>query len=287
MNGATMLTPKDLYPPSFNPEKYAEKVGITKIFSIEINSLATKVHENNPLSAVDPNNIQPFPPKIEDLGRLHWLTCDRRVTTILEFGVGYSTDVFADAISRNKKAVDALFLNGIRRGNPFEVHSIDNNQNWVDICKQRVCKSEEKASVVRLHLAKLYMSTFNGRICTFYDPLPDLSPDLIYIDGPDQNSVNGTVRGISTRHGDRMPMSGDILAIEHFLQPGTLIVIDGRSANARFLRSNLQRNWSYLHIPEWDQHYFELQEPPLGRFNKMLIDKTLGESYYHRLEATL
>ena len=29
-------------------------------------------------------------------------------------------------------------------------------------------------------------------------------------------------------------MAADILSIEHFLHPGTLIVIDGRTANARF-----------------------------------------------------
>ena len=33
-------------------------------------------------------------------------------------------------------------------------------------------------------------------------------------------------------------MAADILAIEHFLVSGTLIVVDGRTANARFLKAN-------------------------------------------------
>jgi hypothetical protein len=63
-------------------------------------------------------------------------------------------------------------------------------------------------------------------------------------------------------------MSGDILGMEHFLLPGTLIIVDGRAANARFLKLNLQRNWHYQYISEFDQHFFELIEEPLGPINK-------------------
>ena len=102
------------------------------------------------------------------------------------------------------------------------------------------------------------MGSFNDRICTFYDSTPNVSPDLIYLDAPDQHSVLGDVGGVSTRHKDKMPMSGDILRMEHFLLPGTLIVIDGRTANARFLKANLQRNWAYDYDKNFDQHFFEL-----------------------------
>ena len=36
--------------------------------------------------------------------------------------------------------------------------------------------------------------------------LPNISPDLIYLDGPDQHSAIGEVRGLSTKHQDRMPI---------------------------------------------------------------------------------
>ena len=62
-------------------------------------------------------------------------------------------------------------------------------------------------------------------------------------------------------------MSADILSLEHHLLPGTLIVVDGRTANARFLKANLQRNWQYRFIHEYDQHFFELVEDPLGPFS--------------------
>ena len=122
-----------------------------------------------------------------------------------------------------------------------------------------------------------------SRICTFYSKTPNVCPDLIYLDGPDQFSPVGDVRGMSTKHQDRMPMAADILTFEHFLQPSTLIIVDGRTANARFLLSNLQRDWSYYYNVEWDQHFFELQEAPLGVYNKRMIDFCLGDEYYSRI----
>ena len=80
-------------------------------------------------------------------------------------------------------------------------------------------------------------------------------------------------------------MSADILAIEHFLTPGTLIVVDGRTTNARFLRSNFQRSWSYHHSSSMDQHFFELVEPPLGIYNRRQVDYCLGDEYYERVAA--
>lgn len=57
-------------------------------------------------------------------------------------------------------------------------------------------------------------------------------------------------------------MAADVLSIEHFLLPGTLIVVDGRTANARLLRANFQRDWLYYYLEDFDQHFFELCERP-------------------------
>ena len=71
------------------------------------------------------------------------------------------------------------------------------------------------------------------------------------------------LEGVSTNHKDRLPMGADILAVEHFLLTSTLIVTDGRTANALFIKSNLHRNWVYCNDENIDQHYFELLETPL------------------------
>ena len=119
----------------------------------------------------------------------------------------------------------------------------------------------------------------------FYNNLPNICPELIYLDGPDLHSVEGNIRGISTKSEDRLPMAGDILAIEHFLLPGTLIVVDGRTANARFLKCNFQRDWIYCHDKKNDQHFFELCEEPLGNLNSLQIKHCLGKDYFKRLKS--
>lgn len=224
------------------------------------------------------NKAYPNSTELDDLIRLHYLTTSRKVTTVLELGVGKSTAVFSHALSKNKENYQDYVTQNLRRSNPFECHSVDNNQDWVDAVKS----DYKDLDNIHYHLCECHVGHINSRICTFFDGIPNICPDLIYIDGPDQFSPTGNVRGLSTNHPDRMPMSGDIIAIEHFLTPGTLIVIDGRTANARFLKANLQRNWLYYHSQEYDQHYFELMETPLGIYNQKQIDFCLGKDWINQ-----
>ena len=166
----------------------------------------------------------------------------------------------------------------LRRSNKFECHTIDNSKKYINIYKKNY-----KTNNLFFHYCVCNVSTYNGKICTFFDNIPNICPDFIYIDGPDQFSPRGDVRGLNTNHPDRVPMSADLLAIEHFLLPGTLIVLDGRTANARFLKSNFQRQWNHWHSQEFDQHFFELSEEPLGILNKNQIDFCLGTEFYDRL----
>ena len=111
------------------------------------------------------------------------------------------------------------------------------------------------------------MTTFNDRICTEYSKLPKFSPDFIYLDCPDQRNAFKKINNISTDYGDYFPMSCDILKIEFFLTLGTILVIDGRGANAEFLKKNFLRKWSYTYVKRVDQHIFILNEKPLGKYN--------------------
>jgi hypothetical protein len=220
---------------------------------------------------VNPKNKTPISVELDDLIRLHYLATTRKVSTILEFGSGKSTVVLDHALEINKLKHIDFYTKNLRKSNLFECHSIDTNADWIE--KTKLNNSFKN---VTFHLSACRTTTFNDRICTMYDNLPNISPDLIYLDGPDQYSPIGDVRGISTRNPDRIPMSADILGFEHFLLPGTLIVIDGRTANARFLKTNLQRNWTYYYFEDFDQHFFELEENPLGNNNKKQIEYCLG-----------
>ena len=96
--------------------------------------------------------------------------------------------------------------------------------------------------------------------------------NFIYLDGPDQFNIKGNINGFNTRHKDLMPMACDIAKIEYFLLPGTIILCDGRSANANFLKDNLKRNWIYLNDKKNDQHIFLLNEKSLGKVNNKILN---------------
>ena len=220
---------------------------------------------------VDPDLDYALPAEIDDLVRLHFLLRTRKVTTVLEFGVGKSTVVINLALRQNKYAYGDFVANHLRRSEAFKGYSIDNNERWL-----RATSESAAIENIELWLSEVRMAEWQGRICTLYDRLPNICPDFIYLDGPDQHTVLGDIRGISTRAGDRLPMAADILAIEHFLLPGCLILVDGRTANVRFLLSNLQRNWIYTYLSEFDQHLIELVEEPLGFINRTQLDFCLG-----------
>ena len=247
----------------------------------EYGDLEKKIERDTYYSA-DPDLQEPYTTELDDLIRLHYLVTSRKVTTILEFGVGKSSIVFDHALKQNEKKFSDFVSKKLRRSDAFKCFSVDNNKEWLERCKQT-----SETTVVKFHYSECIVSSFNGRICTFFRELPNVCPDLIYIDGPDQFTPVGDVRGISTRHPDRLAMSADVLAIEHFLLPGTLIVLDGRTANARFLKTNLQRNWSYTFSENYDQHFFELLERPLGLYNSRQIDFCLGEGYHSRLNSQI
>ncbi|MDC0206577.1 hypothetical protein OAL04_05010 [Nitrospinae bacterium] len=251
---------------------------IHELFGIDLSKygdLNSKIVHDRYLS-VDPNNETPFPVELDDLIRLHSLVTSRRVTTIIEFGIGKSTLVFDDALRKNENEFGPFVKENLRRSNPFELHSVENNLNWIEATKKNFPNLSENSFI---HHCPCEISTFNGRICTFYNNIPNVCPDFIYLDGPDQFSPAGEIRGINTNHPDRLPMAADILSIEHFLLPGTLLVVDGRAANARFLKSNLQRDWQYDYVEEYDQHFFEMKEPPLGVYNKQQIEFCLGSEW--------
>lgn len=250
--------------------------GIAAWFGIEVNAPETlnQKRQKDHNSSVDPTNKVPYPAELDDLIRLHFLCLNRRVTTVMEFGVGKSTRVFAHAMALNEAKHGAYVKEHLRRGDPFRVFSVDNVEEWVAHCRKEL--PAELLPRVDFTVTPVEMTTFNDRVCTAYARLPNVCPDLIYIDGPGQFDVQGEVRGLTTAATDRLPMSADILIMEPFLLPGTLIVLDGRTANDRFLKNNLQGNWEHHYAPELELHTFELKEAPLGRINRVQLAYCLG-----------
>ncbi len=219
---------------------------------------------------------EPYIPDLNDLYFLYQFVIMNKRITILEFGSGWSTLIFNLALKelKDKYLMDVKLL---RRNNPFELFVIENEKKYLNITKQRVKKLNRNNNIIdqiktNYHFSDVEMTLFKDKICHQYKKLPTCSPDFIYLDGPDQFKVKKDINGISTRHKDMLPMACDILKLEYFYTPGTIIVSDGRSANISLLRNNFQRKWNYLKNKSNDQHILWLDDAPLGKFNKMQLE---------------
>lgn len=213
----------------------------------------------------------PFPPEPADLVHLHKLIRQRKCFTVLEFGVGYSTIIMADALYKNQKDWDALPQKpAIRNRFMFQLFSVDASENWIGRVRQKF----PPHLIDRVHFgySEAEIGTFNGEICIYYKNLPDIVPDFIYSDAPVNTDVKGSINGLSFHCDERTSMPADLLLMESTFLPGTFIVIDGRTNNARFLARNFKRHYDIRWDKEGDVTTFELNEERLGKYNLLGSD---------------
>lgn len=230
----------------------------------ERNSLGDLFKATDQASSTDVNpGTAALPPKPADLARLHWLITTLGSQTVLEFGVGYSTTVIADALIRNKVEF-ARQGNKLRSANSnlFAGFSVDADPDWIRIASSRMQPSHRE--VVTFFETTISIGSFQDRVCHYYDSLPDIVPDFIYLDGPDPMHVHGNVRGISFQPTERTVMAGDLLFLEPTFLPGTTILVDGRTNNARFLQRNFQRDYLVIEDRVGDFTLLQLAEEQLG-----------------------
>ena len=215
-------------------------------------------------------SLKAQPPDLNDLYRLYqFITLNKR-TMPMEFGCGFSTLIFATAVKENENLFRKKNKSKKpfeRCNHPFQLFTVDNNKRFMSLSKKRIEKSFKKKLKINFHFSDAQMTKINNNIAVEYKKLPRVNPDFIYIDGPSQWGVKGQINNINTAHSDMMPMSCDLIKIENFLTPGTIILLDGRTANARFLLNNFKRNWKYFEDVKNDQNIFLLSEKPLGKHN--------------------
>ena len=219
---------------------------------------------------------EPYFPELNDLYRLHQFIVINKRTTVLEFGSGWSSLIFNLAL-KEVKDKSSNEVKNLRRNNLFELFVLENQKKYLGVSKDRIKKFNNDLKIknpikINFHYSEVEMTTFNDKIATQFKKLPLCNPDFIYLDGPGQFNVKKDINGISTRHSDMMPMACDILKFEYFYTPGTIIVCDGRAANAKFLKDNFMRKWKYISDQKNDQHIFWLDDPILGKYNKLQQD---------------
>jgi hypothetical protein len=247
--------------------EYLIEEGIDQYFDLDKNADYVEMAHDSVSGKL---NI-PFPADFDDLARIHQLVRNRKSFTILEFGIGLSSIVMADALMKNKKEFDQLSEKPqIRNNHMFQLFSIDSDHKWMNHSKTNF--PEKLKNFISFHHSTLSIGTFNDRICHYYNSLPDIVPDFIYLDGPSPKDVKGDLNGLTFQCDERTVMSADILRMEPILLPETLILVDGRTNNARFLKNNFQRNFEMKWDKKSDTTTFELKEERLGKYNILGFD---------------
>lgn len=232
----------------FNPKKYTsyfnnleDSSQFLKENNIPVEEILTEAEKNNILK-----------PNLNDLARLLKICQDSNPRNIIEFGCGFSSFIFHKFLNDNYKNDPRSFFQII------EVH-----KKFLDITVKRFEKSRNKLKVITDICA---VQEDNRRDDGSHKYLVSykFNPDIIYLDGPDPADIKDS---LFLSDEQRVPISSDLLAIESWLVPGTILIVDGRIANVRYLKRNFTRNW------EWDTNYENdcsiciLNEKPLGQKN--------------------
>ena len=111
---------------------------ISKSRLIDLVGLTDHREQSGIFDAVDPMMTDPYKPDWGDLVRIHRIVRNRRVTTALEFGCGYSTLVIAHALRQNRNEFGAYVESNLRRGNAVQIHAVDDIPEYVEITRNRI-----------------------------------------------------------------------------------------------------------------------------------------------------
>ena len=237
--------------------EYFKKIGLDKTL-FEASQKKIDLKDNR-------KSITPHIPDLYDLYFIYELIRLNNRISILEYGCGWSSLVMHKALMANKKENLSKHYKRVKK--PYQLTVVDASKRYIKICYNRIKKFSTDYKFVSMNFSKAVMTKFNGRYCTEYKDHPLVNPDFIYIDGPSQWHIDGKINNFTVNDYEMVPMLSDVLKYEQFLNPGTIILMDGRAANSRFLKTNFQRNWSYQYIKTSDQHLFCLNEEPLGKWN--------------------
>lgn len=201
------------------------------------------------------NNI--LTPDIRDLARLLLICKETKATSVIEYGCGFSSFVFHKYLSN----FQLEFNKEKKIPNFFQI--VEVHKEFLNIAKSRFGDTPnflkcfyEISSISR----DKYRNDGSHIFLTAYN----FVPEIIYLDGPNPHDISH-----SNFHdkSERVPISSDVINIESWLEPATILIVDGRTANVRYLKRNLQRDWQWSSNFENDCSIAILREEPLGKKN--------------------
>ena len=240
-------------------------------------------NENSTITKVDGMRTgEIYPPELDDLYRLYAFIIDNCVISILEFGAGWSTLALALGLSHNRDQFAENYPNYDRNPHAFSICSVDNSNVFMQRALSRL--DSKLQNIVIPHIATPIMSKVGVHSVTTWHPVPRFDYDLIYLDAPEPEQVSTSNDYIQMSSIHDLPIAGDLIVNEPYLLPQTSVIIDGRTSNARYLASNVYRNWESMTSYEADFTLLHLDENPIGRINARHINFRLENSFNFSLK---
>jgi hypothetical protein len=189
-----------------------------------------------------PKELQP---NFTDLKRIYDLVRTRKPKCILEFGSGFSTIAFALAAKVNEE----------KESFETRIFSIDSNINWIKNSENKLSPVLKK--YVNFQYSKTKIINCKQQIASIHENLPDISPNLIYLDGPSGEDVDGDIYNISFKsknfynednsifykNNGRRIISADPLFYESTAPADFFILVDRRYCSVNFLEKNLMYDY--------------------------------------------
>jgi hypothetical protein len=184
-------------------------------------------------------------PDFIDLKRIYDLVRKRRPKCILEFGSGFSTIAFALAAKVNEE----------KENFETRIFSVDSNIYWIKNSENKLSPILKK--YINFQYSKTKIINYKEQIASIHENLPDISPNLIYLDGPSPEDVNGDIYNISFKsknfynednsifykNNGRRIVSADPLFYESSAPADFFILVDRRYCAANFLEKNLMYDY--------------------------------------------
>ena len=201
------------------------------ISNLKIKTFFKKTNLQETLYTSSNYNKLAYKPVQRDLYFLYKIINIKKRLKILEFGTGYSSLVLSLALKENFDNYKNLNFKNIGVLNPFSYSIIDDQKKFIKISKDRIRKFDKRKIITpKFHYSKCSLVLYNDIYCNSYSKLPNIIPDFIYLDGPDINNIKNNINGINF-----FPWKYPLVWSSKnwiFLNPGTIIVVDGRSNNS-------------------------------------------------------
>lgn len=176
-----------------------------------------------------------YAPDWVDLLNIYGIVRRRKPKVVLEFGSGCSTLMFARALADNRAAGD----------DPGHIYSVETSPHFKAQTESYL--PPDLRPFVDILTSDIQLGEVAGERVMWHSDVPDVVPNLIYLDGPDYQD-----------HSPDIVTQADGVILESKAAADCAILVDGREMTYQFTKANLKRRYA---LTTSRIHKWELFEP--------------------------